>query len=261
MEHIMLNIDHLCIEKAVGKWWLHDRIKMQRLYYIIGGKGEYRDSDGVFKPMEHGKIYIFPYNFYADFRTDACDGLEHMYFDFLSAPHIIKNTPIIYDVPDGSEIKFLAEYAMRLFERFDLPQMTEKKVSYTASALHGGFDEERQIIYGTLSQILLTLSHIREIPFLKDDIVGDAVKYIRENVGGDLSLKSISANFGYEMHYFIRRFKDVMNETPHAYIRNYRLLRAKELLAQGYSCDETAKKVGYMSGKSLYNALSSQKPG
>lgn len=153
MEHIMLNIDHLGIEKAVGKWWLHDRIKMQRLYYIIGGKGEYRDSDGVFKPMEHGKIYIFPYNFYADFRTDACDGLEHMYFDFLSAPHIIKNTPIIYDVPDGSEIKFLAEYAMRLFERFDLPQMTEKKVSYTASALpavstkNGRLYTERSVRY------------------------------------------------------------------------------------------------------------------
>lgn len=255
MEHTILNINHFGMGEAYGDWVLYERLKMQRLYYIIGGKGAYRDCDGTFKPMEHNKIYIFPYNFYAEFKTDDEDKLNHLYFDFLSTPPIVWNTPIIYDVPDGSDIKSLIEYAMRLFERSDFEKILGSQVSHVTSAESGSFDEKRQLVYYTLHQILLTLSSIRRIPFLRNDVVGNTVKYIRENIDGDLSLKTISDRFGFERHYFIRRFKEVMNETPHAYIKNYRLLMAKEYLSQGLSYDETASRVGYMSGKSLWNAL------
>ena len=257
MEHININIDHLGVGKAEEPWILADRIKMQRLYYIIGGTGYYKDNNAQYVKMMHNKIYIFPYNFYADFKSDLSDPINHIYFDFISTPPIISDKPLVYDVPENSDLFCLINYIKSLFSEFELPRMTENKVPHMTSAKSGTFDEERQIVYYSLYQLLLLLSHKKPIPFLDDGIVSDSVDYIRKNIAGDLSVNALAGKFNFEPHYFIKRFREVMNETPHRYIKNFRLLRARELLAEGLSYNETAPLVGYKNGKSLWNAINS----
>ena len=258
MEHVSLNIDHLGMGKAPETWTLAHRIKMQRLYYIIGGTGYYKNENAEYVKMEQGKIYIFPYNFYAEFKCDKNDPIDHIYFDFISTPPIVSNGPIMYDVPENSDICCMINYIKSIFGKFELPKMTESKISHITSAEGGTFDEERQIVYYSLYQLLILLSNYKKIPFLNDDVVSDSVNYIRKNIDKDLSVSVLAGRMNFETHYFIRRFKEVMNETPHLYIKKYRVLRARELLSEGLSYEEAAHKVGYKNGKSLWNAVNSK---
>lgn len=259
MEHASLYIDHLGMGFAPENWSLSHRIKMQRLYYILGGTGYFKAENDQYEKMEHGKIYVFPYNFYSEFKSEKNDPINHIYFDFISSPPIISDRPIVYDVREDSKVFSHLKFIEKLLSEFALPKMTENKISHITSAKSGTFDEQRQIVYYALYQMLLLLSNIREIPFLNDSVVSDAINYIRNNIDGDLSIEALSKKFNFEKHYFIKHFKAVMNETPHFYIKKYRLLRAREFLAEGMGYKEVARKVGYKTDKSLWNAVNSEK--
>ncbi len=256
MQHISLKIDHLGIGVPDNvEWTLHDRLKMQRLYYIIDGSGFYKDKDGAWQKMQHGKIYVFPYNFYAEFKTDANDVLKHLYFDFTSNPPVIGTSPAIYDVEEGSKLYHLVRYIEALMSEFDLPRMTRLKVPHITDSKNAGFDEERQVIYYALYQLILTLTHIKALPFLEDRVVSDTIKYIREHIASELTIDVLAQRAGFQSNYFIRYFSKIMNESPHTYIKSYRLITAQGLIAGGLSYEEASKKVGYKNGKSLWQAM------
>ncbi len=259
MEHIALNIDHLGMGTAPVNWSLVNRIRMQRLYYIRGGNGYYKTADGTFEKMIPHKIYIFPYNFYAEFQSDSETPVDHIYFDFLSAPPIVADEPLVYDILNDSALYTQIQYLEKVLKRFNLPKMTRQKVSSIVSAKEGSFDEECQIIYHSLYLLLLSLSHEHKIPFLNDKAINEVLLYIRDNCGADLSLDKLAQISNFEKHYFIRRFKNIMGETPYAYIKKFRLMRARELLGKGLSYQEAARQVGYKNGKTLWNALSVSK--
>lgn len=70
-----------------------------------------------------------------------------------------------------------------------------------------------------------------------------------------VSINDIAAEQGFDVSYFIRRFKRVMCVTPYVYLRTYRLMRARELLADGASLERAALEVGYENASSLRRAL------
>lgn len=189
MEHIALNIDHLGMGHATADWPLADRTRMQRLYYIRGGNGCYKTTDGKFKKMQSHKLYIFPYNFYAEFQSDEENPIDHIYFDFLSAPPIVAENPLIYDIAENSALYDQIKCLEKLLVKFDLRGMTRQKVSSIVSAKEGSFDEERQIIYHSLYLLLLSLSYEHSIPFLKDELINQSLLYIRSNYASNLCLE------------------------------------------------------------------------
>lgn len=256
MQHISLKIDHLGVDVPKDeKWTLHDRLKMQRLYYIISGSGYYKDADGEWTKMVPGKIYVFPYNFFAQFKTERNNMVRHLFFDFISNPPIVGTSPQIYDVERDSELYCLVKYIEKLMATYDIRRMTREKIPHITSACDKTFDEERQVMYYALYQLMMTLHHVRPLPFLADRVVSEAIKYIRENVSGDLTIDILAQNAGFQSNYFIRYFKKIMNESPHTYIKSYRLICAQELLSSGLNYEQTAPRVGYKNGKSLWQAM------
>ena len=73
------------------------------------------------------------------------------------------------------------------------------------------------------------------------------IDYIQAYLDSDLSLNQLAASVQMSPHYFSRLFKDTTGLTPHKYVINCRIERAKELLKQRkLSIAEIAKEVGFV---------------
>ncbi|MEL6166985.1 MAG: AraC family transcriptional regulator, partial [Cyanobacteria bacterium J06628_3] len=69
----------------------------------------------------------------------------------------------------------------------------------------------------------------------------------------DLSLNQLASSVQMSPHYFSRLFKETTGFTPHQYVINCRVKRAKELLKQGkLSIAEIAKEVGFVDQSHLH---------
>jgi AraC family transcriptional regulator len=62
--------------------------------------------------------------------------------------------------------------------------------------------------------------------------LNQASAYINEHLGEDLSLEAIAIEFSMSKYYFCRLFKQLMGITPHKYLIQQRIERAKQLLKQ-----------------------------
>lgn len=255
MNNIRLFIDHLGSGYAPGDWWLKNHDEMQRLYYIKGGTGYFWLDKSTRVQFEKGKIYVFPHNMHVNFETTTEDPINHIYFDFISYPPIISTAPVVYDVEPDSSVMRTLDLLESLFRQYDMPRMTERKIPRIAEAPAGSFDEKRQILYNSLLLLLNLLSEERELPFSNDAVINDVLAYIRKHYMEPITVSELAEHCGFVVNYFIRRFKSVMGQTPYSYLRSYRLLCARELLATGYTLLQTAEMVGYDNASSLSRAL------
>ena len=71
------------------------------------------------------------------------------------------------------------------------------------------------------------------------------VEYLNMNYQENISLDDLSTEFKLNSFYIIRLFKSQMNLTPHSYLLNVRINKAKEFLKNGYSIVETAQECGF----------------
>jgi len=106
-----------------------------------------------------------------------------------------------------------------------------------------------------LQVLLLLLEKDHVVPYHTDDVICRSLAYIQENYKDPISVQRLTEHAGFEVNYYIRRFRRVMKQTPYAYLRNYRLMQAKDLLRSGYCASVAAQKVGYESAASLIRAL------
>ena len=84
--------------------------------------------------------------------------------------------------------------------------------------------------------------------------VGGQGTLLTSRILGGLALEA-----GFAPNAFIRHFKRVMGQTPYAYIKDYRLMKATELLSQGVTVARAAELVGYENGSSLSRALAEKR--
>ena len=84
------------------------------------------------------------------------------------------------------------------------------------------------------------------------NIVATLMRYINENLHGDLSLSSLAEKVNYHPSYLSRLFKQKAGTNPSAYILNARINKAKELLHSGkLQVNKVAQTVGYSSSHSF----------
>ncbi len=233
---------------------------MQRIYYIKGGRGHINTEQGERIPFEAGKIYIQPYNFFADYYSDPADPINHIFFDFLSTPPIISNAPIVYDLAaDSTAVSIITATERLLDELVKLGVLQQDMISLSPPLLKKD-TAYGKILYGLLGTLLDTLSFVRPIAFSNVKVVLQALETIRHHYMEPLSAQSLAADANFDVHYFIRRFKQVMAVTPYAYLRSYRLIKAKELIDSGMSIVKTCAFVGYQSPAALSRALKQEFP-
>ncbi len=88
----------------------------------------------------------------------------------------------------------------------------------------------------------------------KEDPIEHAIRYIRNNVGKDISLEELAEKVHLSTYYFAHCFKQETGFAPMEYIINTRLERAKVLLVQTRTpIGEIAYEVGYSSNSSFNN--------
>ena len=121
--------------------------------------------------------------------------------------------------------------------------------------LYGFYTGMDFIFRGILSTLLMTLSFEKEISFSDDTITVNALDTIRKKYMTPLSVSDLASEAGFDVHYFIRRFKQVMGMTPYAYLRSYRLIKAAELIGGGMSITRASEQDGYESPAALSRAL------
>lgn len=84
----------------------------------------------------------------------------------------------------------------------------------------------------------------------KDDnpyynIVNKARQYILRNIDKNITLEKLSGYLGFSKSYIIKMFKSIYGQTPHAFIVNQKINRAKMLIST-----EREKKLGEIAKKS-----------
>ncbi len=80
---------------------------------------------------------------------------------------------------------------------------------------------------------------------VKDRKFEEIVAYLDKNYKDNISLDELSHLFDLNSFYIIRLFKSQMNLTPHSYLLNVKINRAKELLKDGCSIIDTALECGF----------------
>ncbi len=82
------------------------------------------------------------------------------------------------------------------------------------------------------------------------------IDYIHGYLDSDLSLNELAASIQMSPHYFSRLFKQTTGFTPHQYVINCRIEKAKDLLKQGkLSIAEIAKEVGFVDQSHLHRCF------
>ena len=265
MKKLTLFIEQAAKGLAPPDWWQRNGKNIQRLFYIKGGKGWMIDESGERTPFIPGKIYVFSGNIQHNFVTGETDRIDHIYFDFISTPPIAASAPIVYDVPPGSALEELLKAVDSLlpdrlpsgsrFDGFRTHGDIPRGFAQITDAPHGGEDEFKQLIYSLFETILTLLSYERELPLSNDAAVNAALSKIHEHYGDGISVETLAAEAGFEVNYFIRRFRNVVGVTPYSYLRRYRLAKARVLCSAGHTLAEVAEMVGYENPSSLSRAL------
>jgi len=74
-----------------------------------------------------------------------------------------------------------------------------------------------------------------------------AVEYIQDQLDTDLTVSGIAQAVGMSRYYFTRLFKESTGQSPHQYVVEARVRRAKELLTTGkFTISEAAHHVGFV---------------
>ena len=251
MQKISLDLSASGDCRVPERWQLREPLHMQRLYYIKGGRGWFEAPDGKRTDFLPGKLYLHPFNLTDTFGHDPADPLDHLYFDFTSTPPIISPVPLCFDVPEGSPLQLqLAAVEGYLAACTGLPAHSHSEPG-TDHVTH------RLIMTEFLERLILLLGTEHPLPFTNDPAVIDTLERIRLDYASPLTVSGLAAQAGFELNYFIRRFRGVMGVTPYAYLRSWRLLKARELRAGGCTVVRAAELVGYENASSLSRALHS----
>ncbi len=221
-------------------WWCVSKpgfppvflLGQNRLHYVHSGNPTiYCDE----KPyvLEPGKLYFFPQNL--SFRAEATEDMlyDHTAIDFVAFPPTHMTVPMEID-PDASPmLRPALEVLFKLAETHPM-KIYQKKNEYTS------------ISESYVLNFLRLVHKISPIETVSVPFIIDVLNYIHENYNKDLTLEELAERSNYQRHFFIRKFKQIMQVTPYQYIKEYRMNTAFYLIQQGkHSIAAVAEKVGY----------------
>ncbi|WP_428024541.1 AraC family transcriptional regulator [Arcobacter sp.] len=83
-----------------------------------------------------------------------------------------------------------------------------------------------------------------EVPTINKEY-DEIVLFLQKNYKENISIEELSKIFNLNPYYIIRLFKSKINLTPHAFLINLKINRAKELLQEGTSIVDTALECGF----------------
>lgn len=101
-------------------------------------------------------------------------------------------------------------------------------------------------IFTSLYDLAYNISTIKDMTPAQENNINAAIKFISMNYKEELSIETISNNIGFSKYYFCKIFKQQMGVTIHQYVNEFRINKAKELLAYSkLSINSIASQVGF----------------
>lgn len=90
-----------------------------------------------------------------------------------------------------------------------------------------------------------------------DPKMDEVLRYIGENLSGDLSVDALASRFYLSRYYLMHRFKSVTGYTLHQYITQKRMLLAGELIRAGQPVMKAAEQAGFSEYSTFLRAFQS----
>lgn len=175
------------------------------------------DEDGVSNAMEEFTGYIY------NNLTDDIELVRHYFLQLLSS-----SVKCIYEMDRNLET---VSASYKDIYTAILREETMKGMAATVKKLYEA----------------VLKSSVEKRSMKNKELTDSVARYIKENVGGDLSIESLSAKYYISSSYLRKIFKDEMGVTVKEYTNNLRMERAKELLSNpNIKISDVSEKVGYL---------------
>lgn len=111
-------------------------------------------------------------------------------------------------------------------------------------------------IFTSLYDIVYNINIIKDLTPAQESNINAALKYISMHYKEELSIETISNKIGFSKYYFCKIFRKQMGVTIHQYVTEFRINKAKELLAYSkLSVSSIASKVGFKTSLTFMRAF------
>lgn len=215
------------------------------LYYIHGGIGGFEVS-GCKYNFEAGRFYLLPAKTKVKVWTDANNPIIHTYCDFEMFPAIIASN-VFSKVVDSDPMFSLAKDLFITGGKL-CTKNRERGLLFIEK-------EKEQFFIGAVKYIINRLIEDASDYIVKDRAILAVIEYMHNHISEKISNETLASIVYMSEGAFIKRFKKVMGETPHSFLRNIRLDMAYYLKEQGNTLETIAEKVGYSDGIALLHAM------
>lgn len=218
------------ITKCDSDWHVtEDFANFYRLYFVLDGEAYFESETSRVKLIPN-TLYIFPlYKKYEIYHNP-----RHPLYCFWC--HVNLNVLALNDL-------------------IHIATQANSALSYTLEALSELIiaNTDSNIVKASLNSLLSIISSDVK-PYLNviDKRLDVVINYIHCNYSEQtLNNTQLSKLINMDTRYFIRLFKNNLNQTPHAYISSYRAFKAVNLLLSGYNVCETSTMVGFCDTKAF----------
>jgi AraC-like DNA-binding protein len=230
------------LDKNVTPQPMHTQNNLE-VYYGLS-KGKYFIIDDIIYPVHRNDVFII--NQFETHRVESLEGEPHERY-------------IISIMPDF--LKYLSSSNTDLTECFYNKNIFSTRISFS-KAQHNkmmelldklttteGFGSDL-VENATLTEIILHIMNASkfasiDIPPSDNKYIADILNYINQSLDEDLSLKNLADKFHLSKGYLCRLFKEHTNTTIHDYICTKRISKAKLLLTNGHTVQETISMTGF----------------
>lgn len=164
--------------------------------------------------------------------------------------HFVVNDGLLYEIlmglPNFIDIKSDEHYLklMKKIDKYNKPGIMADNIIIQSALL--------ELIYSLYKETSVQTKNVN-INSNNRRMIEEVIKYIDDNLSGDLTLKTISAHVSLSPVYFHRVFKTSTGLTLHDYVEDRRIKRAVELLV---STDMTLTEIAYECGFSSQSYFS-----
>ena len=203
------------------------------LHYIISGKGYY-EVDGHKYALKKGDVFAIYPDDLVTYYTDKDDPWEfcwiifggtrgRKYYHSIGISHsrlVISNVDKAFATSITDCLKYIDENP-KTYSQLRLVSCMLECFSHIEKATYAE----------------------RHVPSNKNH-VQNAIAYIEYNYGRGINIKDVSDQLGLERTYFYRIFKKETGKTPNEYLTEYRIKKAKSLIALGVDFKNIANSIG-----------------
>ena len=140
---------------------------------------------------------------------------------------------------------------------FSSPTMNDPKVARLLKAAHDALQNQIEMLYSE-SLMILAFSNLlqNQRPLSRKEneprAIQKAKEYLTAKFGEQIHLADLAQASGLSPFYFLRSFQKAIGLTPHEYLCNLRVERARKLLASGASISDAAMQTGFFDQSHLH---------